>query len=96
VSTGASTQDEDRDPLVALVELERAADLVAVHARQHQVQHHEVGDELAGSREPLLTVAGGDHFISLGLEAELEDGEQVHLVVHDEDALSSVGHPVSP
>ena len=90
----AGAQDEDRDPFVALIELERAAHLVAIHAWQHEVQHHEVRHRLAGEREALLAVAGLQHIEPFGLEAELEHGQKIRLIVDNENARLGLGHPV--
>src|SRR5439155_9505560 len=70
----ARAQDEDRDPPEALVRLERPAYLVAVHARQHQVEHDQIANVLPRERQPLLAVAGLDDVEAVRLEPELEHG----------------------
>ena len=64
-----------------------AADLEAVHLRQHQVEDHEVGLVAAVQGERLLAVGRGDHGVALLLEVEPHEVHDVAFVVDDKDRL---------
>jgi hypothetical protein len=62
-----------------------ARELVAVEARHHHVQHCEVGRAVQGEVERGLPVGRGHDVVALALEAEADEGEDVRVVVRDED-----------
>ncbi len=76
----------------ARIDAQPAADLVAVDARQHDVEHHEVEGAGLGECERVVAVGGDGDVVALFAQVvahELGDGR---FVVDDEDAGGSVGH----
>jgi hypothetical protein len=71
--------------VLALGALAQAAHhLQAVDARQHEVEHDEVGPPLAGHLERPLAVAGDEGGVSAALEVARDDVRDRALVVDDE------------
>src|SRR5262249_22479860 len=66
-----------------------AADLVAIDARQHDVQEDEFGLAVDRERQPLFAIGGGEDGVAAVLEGVLESAQYGGLVFHDEDASSA-------
>ncbi len=72
------------------VALDLLADLEPVHARQHQVEHDEVGMMIGVLLDRVWPVQGHEHAVALGLEAGTDGLGDGFLVVDDEHGL--LGH----
>ena len=70
-----------------------AGDLVAVEARQADVEEHEVGRVLADGQQRGLAVADGLGPIPLALEKALQQGPVGGIVLDDEHERPIVGRP---
>src|SRR5213075_1881102 len=65
----------------------------AVHALHAQVREHEVGARGGDGREGARTAIHGGHVVSVGIEANGEEPEEVRIVVDEEQRGFSVsGH----
>ena len=87
-------QHENRRPVALLTQ--GGADLVAVHARQHDVEDDGVVGILPGHPE---TVGAGQCDVgreALRLQALLEPGRKPLLVIHDQDPHHPTSSPMSP
>jgi len=62
-----------------------ATDIKPRHARQHDVEEHEVGIARAAELECLLTIGGDDRGKPLALEAQHQCLDETRLVVGDQD-----------
>ena len=76
-------QHEDRELWIAGAQ--PSADLNAVDARHHQVEHHEVGRELERLLERFRTVARGGDRVALERERAAQHVRDVLVVVDDEN-----------
>ena len=74
------------------VRLEPAADLEAVHPRQHEVEHDEVRRLGARRRQGVLAAGHHGHVVALLVQVVLDELEDVPLVVDDEHVLSCHRH----
>ena len=69
-----------------------AADLEAVHLRQHHVEHDQVEGLLGEARERLAAVGCLHHFVAVALQRERQQRLDRLLVVDQEDARGTVRH----
>ena len=58
-----------------------------VHARQSQIQHHQIRAPSPSARERGLAVADGRHLEAGDLEVVAQRSRDLHLVLDDQDAL---------
>ena len=79
-------QHDDRDVLRARVGAQTPADLEAVDAGQHQVEHDEVGQLAARLGQTGLAVGGRDDVVVLAREMVPDELDEVGFVVDHEDA----------
>ena len=77
-------EHDDRRPVAPLPE--GGADLVAVHARQHDVEDDRVVVALVGPLQPVRPVEGDVDGEALRLQTPLDSAGQVPLVFHHEDS----------
>ena len=83
---GLGGQHEDRDVARALAGAQLAADFQAAHARQHQVEDDEVGQQRLGLAQAFLAVVGDDGLVALALEVVGQHLGQGAFVFDDQDA----------
>ena len=84
-------EHEYRRPVARLAEL--VADLVAVDARQHDVEHDRVVLVLGGHPEPIGAGECDVDGEALGFEAAPHRGGNLLLVFHDQNAHARRGQP---
>ncbi len=85
----ARGQHEDRR--VVLVGAQLAGDVEAVHPRQAEVEHDQVGEEGVDLVQRLDPVAGELHLVALQAQRALEHLGDLLVVLDDEHADGSVG-----
>ena len=90
---GLGGEHDDRHGLA--LGAQAPADLQAVHARQHHVQHDEIEDLLVEARERLAAVGGLHDFVAVALQREGEQRLDRLLVVDEQDARGAVCHDLS-
>jgi hypothetical protein len=91
---GLGGEHDDRD---AGLGADRAADVDAVGAGQHQVEQHEVRLVLAEHGERLVAVGAQGRLVALAAQDDAEHLGQGGVVVDDQHAaLHAVTHPRSP
>jgi hypothetical protein len=61
------------------------ADLITVHARQHDVEQDQDGVAVQRQVQALLTILGCQDFVALGFEGVLEAPQQGGLILDDQD-----------
>ena len=83
-------EHDDRDGRA--LRAQALADLEPVHARQHQVEHHEVELLLVEARERLAAVGGLHDLVAVALQREGEQRLDRLLVVDQQDAWGAIGH----
>ena len=79
----ATAGGEDDDTAVA-ISRQRSAELPAVHARHHQVEHHQLRLELVDGAQGGAAVPGGAHVEALVPQAEGDEVGDALLVVDHE------------
>lgn len=72
---------------------ESPADLQPIDAREHQIQHHEIGRVGEGTVEGLLAIAQGLHLTALAFEIAAHDLGDVGIVIHDKHSRLR-DHPI--
>jgi hypothetical protein len=82
---GKGGEHDDGHELCARVGFEASADLVAVEARHHDVEHDAVGEGLGHVRERFLAIAGQGHRIPGRAQDGFEQLEVLGLIVHGQD-----------
>ena len=87
---GLRREEDDGDEVGLGVGLERAAQPEAVELRHHHVGDDEVGQALAGQRQPRLAVGGFENAVAGerargGFEVATDVGAHFGVVFHDED-----------
>ena len=83
---GGEDQDRRPDAFVA----QRAAHLVAVHARQEDVEHDGVVGALAAPPEAVVAVVGDVDVEALGGEPVGDRGREQLFVLHDQDRIAEL------
>ena len=75
---------EHEDRHVELLRAQEAADLVAVHLRQHQVEDEQIGPHRERQLQPRIAIRSGLHAVALILEVVLQPAHQHGIVFDDE------------
>jgi hypothetical protein len=83
-------QQDDRHPARPFVLAQPRRDLVPVELRHHHVEDGQVRSPLDGEPERVAAVVGGNHVVAGALEPERDEGEDVRIVVGDEDERLAV------
>src|SRR5258706_4316237 len=89
---GARREHRDRDVPGLLVALQDLENLPAVHLRHHHVQENDVWRVLVRAGDGRLAVGRRPRDVTVRLEDELEERQDVLLVVDDQNALLLVRH----
>src|SRR3989338_1740177 len=83
----ARRQDDHRDLAATELGVELSEARVAVHHRHEDIEDDEIRLFLRGKRKRLLPVAGGDHRVAFGLQADLHRQRELLLVVRHQNLL---------
>ena len=70
--------------------------LDSIHVGQTQVEDDQIGPMGSGRRQGLLPIHGLEHAIAMGVERCAQEAANRRLIVHHQDARSTIGHDVSP
>ena len=90
ISSDLAGEHDDRHRLA--LGAQPPADLEAVHARQHHVEHDEIEDLLVEARQRLGAVCRLHDLVSVALEREGQERLDRLLVVDEKDSGGSVCH----
>src|SRR5215472_13269765 len=66
--------------------LKLLADLQAAHLRHHHIKHNQIRRIVQGALQSLLTVVGGQNFVSLEFKVIAQTGDHIGLIFHDQDS----------
>ena len=86
------SQHDDRDRARRVVVLKPPAHFEPVHARQHQVEHDDIGQPGPRGKQGLLARGHHGHVVALLLQVVLDEFQDVPLIVDDEYVLSCQCH----
>jgi hypothetical protein len=71
------------------VAFDSTANVVAIHARHHDVEQHDRRPMVAHRLERALAVGGGDEFQPCPVEDKFQLPKNIRLVINDQDRISS-------
>src|SRR5207237_1732909 len=93
---GTGREHQYRQLRQPLVRPQDATDLEAVHARQHEIEDHQMRPLFAQQRERLLPVRRLERSEALLLEVVAHQLANVGLVLDDENITTAFAHSSSP
>ncbi len=88
VGKASGREQDDRDVARGRLAAKSVQRGQPIHARHHDVEDDHMGRVGRGLLQGVFTVDGGLDLKALQLEVDLDDGQDVRIVVRDEDSLA--------